>query len=111
MRTYAGTRGANRQHTVTVTEGGIRTLLPARRDLADHSQTGFGWGRSGQGPAQLALALLADAGGWVDAVELHYAFYEEVVMRLPESWILTSNEIMAWYCKKTTRIPECNAAG
>src|SRR5262245_1194599 len=35
--------------------------LPARLDLRSHSPTGFEWGYGGSGPAQLALALLADA--------------------------------------------------
>jgi hypothetical protein len=34
--------------------------LDLRLDLARHSPTGFEWGYSGSGPAQLALAILAD---------------------------------------------------
>ena len=34
--------------------------LDSRRDLWNHSPTGFEWGYCGSGPAQLALALLAD---------------------------------------------------
>lgn len=33
--------------------------LPPRLDLRNHSPTGFEWGYSGSGPAQLALAILA----------------------------------------------------
>ncbi len=36
--------------------------LPDRRDLFNHSR-GFEWGYGGSGPAQLALALAADATG------------------------------------------------
>lgn len=39
---------------------GHRPELPLRLDLYDHSPTGFEWGYSGSGPAQLALAILAD---------------------------------------------------
>lgn len=35
--------------------------LPMRLDLRSHSPTGFEWGYLGSGPAQLALALCADA--------------------------------------------------
>ena len=34
--------------------------LPSRLDLANHSPDGLNWGYSGSGPAQLALAILAD---------------------------------------------------
>jgi len=37
-----------------------RQPLPPRNDLCDHSPTGFAWGYGGSGPAQLALAILAD---------------------------------------------------
>lgn len=38
---------------------GTWSPLPSRRDLHDHSPTGFEWGYGGSGPAQLALALAA----------------------------------------------------
>lgn len=34
--------------------------LDPRLDLRNHSPTGFAWGYGGSGPAQLALAILAD---------------------------------------------------
>lgn len=45
---------------VFVWRDGKRTVLPPRLELRNHSPTGFGWGYSGSGPAQLALALLCD---------------------------------------------------
>jgi hypothetical protein len=43
-------------------DGGYsKTALPLRLDLRNHSPTGFAWGYGGSGPAQLALAILADA--------------------------------------------------
>ena len=36
------------------------TPLPLRCDIVNHTPTGFGWGYSGSGPAQLAVAILAD---------------------------------------------------
>lgn len=35
-------------------------LLRPRHDLFNHSPDGFAWGYGGSGPAQLALAILAD---------------------------------------------------
>jgi hypothetical protein len=37
--------------------------LDPRYDLRNHSPDGFNWGYGGSGPAQLALALLADITG------------------------------------------------
>jgi hypothetical protein len=72
--------------------------LPLRLDLFNHSPTGFGWGYGGSGPAQLALALLADALGDDDlAVRLHQAFKFKVVACWPEGerWWITADQIAA----------------
>lgn len=46
----------------------------------NHSPTGFAWGYGGSGPAQLALALLMQAGVDDDtAVRLHQRFKSEFV--------------------------------
>ena len=57
MTNYQGWRDADGTARVTVD---MEPLDP-RLDLANHSPTGFEWGYGGSGPAQLALALLADA--------------------------------------------------
>ena len=57
--------------------------LPLHRELRDHSPTGFAWGYSGSGPAQLALALAMDATG--DA-ELALRHYQDLKRRLVASW-------------------------
>ena len=69
--------------------------LEPRLDLWNHSPTGFDWGYGGSGPAQLALALLADHLGDDDeAVELHQDFKRAVIARLPyRAWLLTSDDI------------------
>lgn len=72
--------------------------LPARLDLRDHSLTGFAWGYGGSGPAQLALALLADALGDDErATRLYQAFKWEVVASLPTAggWALTDADVAA----------------
>ena len=40
--------------------GGDQRPLDLRLDLRSHSPGGFAWGYGGSGPAQLALAILAD---------------------------------------------------
>ncbi len=72
--------------------------LDLRLDLCGHSPTGFEWGYAGSGPAQLALALLADATGKDRAaVRLHQAFKSLVVAHLDrESWWLTASFICGW---------------
>ena len=71
-----------------------RPLNP-RLDLWNHNPTGFEWGYSGSGPAQLALALLADLlNDDAEAVNLHQEFKEAVVAHLDRrSWRLTSEQI------------------
>ena len=90
MKTYEGRREG---HVVLVTANG-RSLHP-RLDLRNHSPTGFEWGYGGSGPAQLALALLADhLNDEVRALQLYQSFKRSVVAGLPDqSWTLTSQEM------------------
>jgi hypothetical protein len=83
---------------VTITDGsGSRPLNP-RFDLFNHSPTGFNWGYGGSGPAQLALALLADATGNDElALRLRHPFKFSVVARWPsgQPWSITEDVILA----------------
>jgi hypothetical protein len=90
MKTYQGTREGL---TADVTVDG-RPLNP-RLDLWDHSPSGFEWGYGGSGPAQLALALLADhLGDDREAVKLHQDFKRALVADLQYGgWTLTSHQI------------------
>lgn len=85
--------GRREGHTTKVTVNG-RPLNP-RLDLWNHSPTGFEWGYGGSGPAQLALALLAEHLGDDDqATSLHQDFKFQVVANLPHGgWTLTSEQI------------------
>ena len=69
--------------------------LDPRLDLWNHSPTGFEWGYPGSGPAQLALALLADhLGDHSEAVNLHQDFKRAVIATLPyRGWTLSSEQI------------------
>lgn len=91
MKTYAGGRSlAGAEVTV---DG---HPLDPRYDLKRLSQTGFEWTYAGAGPAQLALALLAEhLGDDAKALALHDAFMRAVVADLDNSWELTSDDIDA----------------
>jgi Family of unknown function (DUF6166) len=100
-KTYIGTphrEAESGQPAVNVCDGEKCQPLPLRLDLFNHSPTGFSWGYGGSGPAQLALALLADALADADrAVRLHQEFKFKVVACWPEGerWWITTDQIAA----------------
>ena len=70
--------------------------LNMRLDLRKHSDRPE-WGYAGGGPAQLALALLADAIGDDVATECHQKFKFKIVAGFErDGWILTQAEIRSW---------------
>lgn len=93
MVTYCGWRDDKGNCRVRVRDGNISRELPLRLDLSNHSPTGFEWGYGGSGPAQLALAILADAlGDDQRALRLYQHFKWEVVANLARdrAWGLDS---------------------
>ncbi|NBU10014.1 MAG: hypothetical protein EBS84_13500 [Proteobacteria bacterium] len=90
MTTYVGRREG---HAVIVSAGD-QPLNP-RLDLWRHSPTGFEWGYGGSGPAQLALALLADhLADDERALALYQRFKWTVVSHFPYAgWTLTGRQI------------------
>ncbi|MFC7739420.1 DUF6166 domain-containing protein [Roseomonas sp. GCM10028921] len=76
----------------------VQRPLPLYLEVASHSATGFGWGYSGAGPAQLALALLCDLAGSERALRYYQDFNLEVTALLPRSsgWILEEEDLRAW---------------
>ena len=90
MKRYDGRRTG---HAVAVTVDG-RPLNP-RLDLWNHSPTGFEWGYGGSGPAQLALALLADHFGNDERALGYYQIFKQQVVAclLYRGWTLTSRQI------------------
>ena len=85
-------RTQNASGTVTMARP---VVLAPRFDLRNHSPTGFEWGYGGSGPAQLALALLADAlGDEEQALLLYQAFKWKVVASLPEAgWQMSAAQV------------------
>jgi hypothetical protein len=72
-------------------------LLPLRLDVRDHSPTGFEWGYGGSGPAQLALAILADVFPAEVALDFYQDFKDEVIARLPHGhWALAEDRVLEW---------------
>jgi hypothetical protein len=90
MKAYAGRREG---HAVIV-HVNDRPLNP-RLDLFNHSPTGYEWGYGGSGPAQLALALLADhLRDDERALALYQRFKRAVVSHFPfAGWTLTGRQI------------------
>jgi hypothetical protein len=89
MKTYEGGRGlAGAQVTV---DG---APLNPRFDVRTFSPMGFEWTYEGDGPRQLALALLCDhLGDAQRALALTEVFMQAVVTELDNAWLLTSEDI------------------
>jgi hypothetical protein len=75
-----------------------RRLSPTRSlKVFNHSPTGFAWGYAGSGPAQLALAILLEAGLSRDeAVALHHDFKREFIQGLPRGAFSLDVDVSRW---------------
>lgn len=90
MKLYEGGRGLS--GAVVTVDG---APLAHRDDIRRFSRE-FEWTYEGDGPRQLALALLADhLGDAARALALVEPFMREVVANLDNAWALTSAEIDA----------------
>ena len=71
------------------------TVLDWRLDLRNHSPAGLEWGYLGSGPAQLALALLADyLDDGDEAVKLHQDFKRTCIAHMDkDTWELTDEQM------------------
>ncbi len=72
--------------------------LDPRRDIYDHSPTGFAWGYEGSGPAQLALALCADVlGDDRRAQEVYQAVKRTFIDKLDQDrgWLMSGTVLKA----------------
>jgi hypothetical protein len=91
VKIYAG--GRSLTGAVVTVDG---ASLDPRYDLKRLSPTGFEWTYEGVGPAQLALALLADhLGDDSRALALYERFMRAVVAELDNSWELTAADVDA----------------
>jgi len=94
MKTYRGKR-TEQGCEVTVHEDGAARPLALRLDLRNHSPTGFEWGYSGSGPAQLALALAADVLGDDErAQDIYQRLKFKLIGSLPkDGWEMTEDRV------------------
>lgn len=74
--------------------------LDPRLDIVNHSPDGFSWGYYGSGPAQLALAILADAtnGHPTYALANYQAFKREVISGLDKDrgFTIGLDDVVDW---------------
>jgi len=97
MKIYKGMRTKDGAVVTVGIFGGVLTkALPLRLDLVNHSPTGFEWGYGGSGPAQLALAILADAlADDRRADKLHQRFKFAKIGGLDsDEWTMTQEEVL-----------------
>ena len=89
MKVYEG--GRSLDGAVVTVDG---APLDPRFDVRQFSRMGFEWTYEGDGPRQLALALLADhLGDSRRALELTEGFMRNVVAELDNAWRLTGEDI------------------
>lgn len=85
----------NDERGATVEVNGVP--LDPRLDLRNHSPDGFEWGYGGSGPAQLALAILANEMGDEFALDHYQKFKDDFIAPMQEEdWGLISNLIHEW---------------
>ncbi|HUC10022.1 MAG TPA: DUF6166 domain-containing protein [Stellaceae bacterium] len=76
-------------------------FLDPRLDLCNHSPTGFEWGYPGSGPAQLALAILADfLGDDARAIALHQEFKWDHISPLTGDEFCISGDVLERWCRR-----------
>lgn len=98
-RLYIGTRHPETGVCqIAVELGGCVRVVDPRHDLRNHSSDGFNWGYGGSGPAQAALAVLADC---LDDDELAQALYQPfkwafLAKQTGNCWTLGEDQIRAW---------------
>ena len=109
---YKGNRTPQGLQIMRETEGRAARPLDPRLDLRNHSPTGLEVGYLGSGPAQTALALLADVTDEHTALHLYQRFKREVVQRLPrEGFTLTETEILRWLELRKHEVPQPDVDG
>ena len=86
---------------------GVKRRVRPRLDLANHSPTGLSWGYRGSGPAQCALAILADRVKDERIVLENYQdFKNDIIagLKMGESHKLSIDEIDKWISERVQTI-------
>jgi hypothetical protein len=81
-------------------------FLDPRLDLWNHSPTGFEWGYLGSGPAQLALAMLADfLADDAHATALHQEFkWDHISPIAGDEFCISGDDLERWCRRRDERI-------
>ena len=101
VKLYRGTRWID----------GVKVLvdeepLDPRYDLMQIAKGGFEWTYEGEGPAQLALAILADhLEDDQQALSLYEAYMHQVISDLDNDWEVTSDEVAVSIATLKSREP------
>lgn len=87
-------------------EGSVVPLHPSRsQELVNHSPSGFNWGYLGNGPAQLALALLLDVTRDEELSLRHYQDFKfMIVANWGDDWVVTRGAIVEWLDGRESRV-------
>lgn len=91
-----------RRHTlntgVTITMNGGKLQIPSDYpNLGSIHTNDLNFGYSGQGPRELAIAILAHVTGDYELTQqLYKNFADDVTSKLPDSWELSSDEVLSW---------------
>lgn len=97
MKRYVANRQVNGTTVIVRDDDSCQSSrrLVFRLDLANHSPEGFEWGNGGSGPAQLALAILADhLNDDQRALTLYPLFIWTAIAELPSNqWSISAEEI------------------
>lgn len=113
-RIIQGTRTVEGCRVSVVDGDGNGKLLDPRFDLERHSPAGFEWGYGGSGPAQLALAILAEITQDDQvALGLYQDFKWQLVSGIQnDEWILFEDNVWSWIrnykLHRATGQPDCN---
>lgn len=112
MRFFVGLRPVQGACQVWEVDDHCSEPLHPRLDLHRHSPTGFEWGYSGSGPAQLALAMLAAVTGDDDATEkLYQRFKLQVIGALPRpGWVMHAALVEEWIIAQIGGRPKVKAS-
>lgn len=111
MIKYIGDRVGGRVLVQKVYSDGPTSPVKERQDLANHSPDGFEWGYGGSGPAQLALAILADATDDWTALVLYQQFKWAVIAKLPQKkWEIQEETVQQWIDHVLSTRPELGDA-
>ncbi len=112
---YVGQRNEQGAQAWADTTNGLRNGRPRYReldprlDMYNHSPSGIEWGYYGSGPAQLALAILADyTRNDAYAQARHQRFKEDVIARLQSNrWVIAADTVGAWVDAHPLTEEEC----